>query len=330
MKVLLTGCGFVGRNIAYALSDNKIDTVIIDNLEGTQDFSLAHCQFYSCDLTDALSISKVLDAHKDIDIVIHTAMVSAVAQSVEKPYEFYSQNVVGSLTFLNLLKDRGINKFIFASSAALYDDVPGFMVTEQSPIKPRSPFGRSKHIFEMILRDFCNAYNMKCICLRYFNPIGIDRLNGVRSSDLPFKTGSNLLEELVKIYEGEKGHFTINGDDWLTRDGSAIRDYIHITDLAMANVKAVINFDKAFERAGNQYTNFLCINVGSGVDVTVKEFLIAFQNIIGDKIPIKIGERRRGDIAGSYANIQLAKRTIDWEPKYSIEDAIMDRCSVVD
>lgn len=330
MKVLLTGCGFVGRNIAYALSDNNIEAVILDNAGDIENYSLPGCCFYKCDVTDLNEVSEILDKHKDIDIVIHSAMISAVAKSVKHPLEFYSQNVVGSLSFVHLLKDKGIKKIIFASSASVYDDVPGFMVTERSPLKPRSPFGRSKYIFEMMMKDFCDAYDMKCISLRYFNPIGIDHTFKTRKHCLPMKTGSNLLEILIKIFNNEEKNFVINGDDWLTRDGTCIRDYIHITDLAMANVKAVLNFDSAFKNAGKEYTNYLSLNVGSGIDVTVREFLIAFENITGEKINTTIGPRRVGDIGGSYANIQLAKKAIDWEPILRVEDAIIDRCALND
>ncbi len=328
MKVLLTGCGFIGSNIAYALSDNDIEAVVLDNSGDMNSYSLPGCRFYKCDIRDTSAVSAILDEHRDIEIVIHSAMISAVAQSVKEPFEFYYQNVVGSLAFVNLLKNRGIKKIIFASSAAVYDDVPGFMVTERSPMKPRSPFGRSKYIFEMMMRDFCNAYDMQCISLRYFNPIGIDRYFSKRTGNMPVKTGSNLLERLIKLLNSAEGSFVINGDDWLTRDGTCIRDYIHITDLAMANVKAVMNFDASFKRAGSEYTNYLSLNVGSGVDVTVKEFLIAFQNITGERINTVVGPRRMGDIGGSYANIQLAKKTIDWSPEFRVEDAIIDRCSL--
>ncbi len=328
MKVLLTGCGFIGRNIAYALSDNNIEAVILDNVGDIENYSLPGCYFYKCDITNLDEVSKILDKHDDIEMVIHSAMISSVAKSVKHPFEFYTQNVVGSLSFVHLLKDRGIKKIIIASSASVYDDVPGFMVTEKSPLKPRSPFGRSKYIFELMMKDFCNAYDLKCISLRYFNPVGIDHYFNTREHKLPMKTGSNLLEILIEIYNGERNKFIINGDDWFTRDGTCIRDYIHITDLAKANVKAVLNFDTAFERAGSEYTNYLSLNVGSGVDVTVKEFLIAFQNIIGDKINVEIGPRRIGDIGGSYANIQFAKKTIDWKPEFRLEDAIIDRCAL--
>lgn len=322
MKVLVTGgTGYLGRNICYALSDNNIKAVIVDSAEGTDKLSLPGCYFYKSDITDKESLNKILDAHRDIEIVIHSAMISAVANSVEHPYDFYLQNVVKSMELFHQLKDRGIKKIIYASTASVYDDVPGYMVTERSPFKPRSPFGRSKYITEMILKDFCNAYGMKCIALRYFNPIGADSKT---RTDLPHKPGSNLLERLVKIVIDGNRKFTIMGDDWETRDGTCIRDYIHVSDLAMANVKAIQNFDDAFKNAGPEYTNYLSLNIGSGVDVTVREFLIAFENVTGEKIDTVVGKRRKGDIGGSYAGIRLAKKAIGWSPQYSIEDAIFD------
>ncbi|MGN1319401.1 MAG: UDP-glucose 4-epimerase GalE [Lachnospirales bacterium] len=322
MKVLFVGgAGYLGRNICYALSDNNIEAVVVDTVEGTDSFSLPGCFFYRADITDRNAMKKILDEHKDIEICINNAMISAVANSVKHPYDFYQQNVSKTLEFFHLLKERGIKKVIYSSTASVYDDVRGYMVTERSPLKPRSPFGRSKYIMEMILKDFCNAYDMKCITLRYFNPIGADPET---RRDLPYKAGSNLLETLVKLLINGKGKFTIMGDDWDTRDGTCIRDYIHVRDLAMANAKAVLNFDEAFERAGIEYTNYLSLNIGSGVDVTVKEFLIAFENVTGEKINTVVGDRRQGDIGGSYANIGLAKRTIGWTPQYTIEDAIFD------
>lgn len=322
MKVLVTGgTGYLGRNICYALSDNNIEAVVVDSAEKTDTFSLPGCYFYKADITDTDTMNKILDEHKDIEIVINNAMISAVATSVEHPYDFYKQNVAKNLEIFHMLKDKGIKKIIYASTASVYDDVRGYMVTERSPLKPRSPFGRSKYIMEMILKDFCIAYGMECITLRYFNPIGADPQT---RTTLPYKAGSNLLEILVKILMDGNKKFTIMGDNWDTRDGTCIRDYIHVRDLAMANVKAVLGFDDAFKKAGSDYTNYLSLNIGSGVDVTVREFLIAFENVTGEKVDTVIGKRRQGDIGGSYANIGLAKKTIDWSPQYTIEDAIFD------
>jgi UDP-glucose 4-epimerase len=197
------------------------------------------------------------------------------------------------------------------------------MVTERSPIKPRNPFGRGKYMTEMILKDFCNAYGIKCISMRYFNPVGVDP----KGRCLLLKRNSmtsNLLARLLSILYYEEKSFVISGTDWETRDGTCIRDYVHAWDVAMANVKTVENFDSAFEKAGEEYSNYLSMNIGSGVDVTVREFIMAFENVTGEKIRTIAGQRRQGDVAGSYANISLAKRAIDWEPKLTIEDAILD------
>ena len=321
MKVLITGgAGYLGRTIAYAFSDCSHQVVILDN-GIVEDISIPNSYIYSADISDNNILTQILNEHSDIEIVIHCAERSTVALSVSNPYEYYSLNVVKTMEMFKNLRKLGVKKIIMASSAAIYDNVPGYLVTERSPIKPRSPFGRTKYITEMILRDFCNAYDMKCIALRYFNPIGADPQSrcGVSS-----KNSANIISKLIRVMNGIDDTFTISGDDWETRDGTCIRDYIHVWDVAMANVKAAENFDDSFVKAGKEYTNYLALNVGSGVDVTVKEFIIAFENVTGEKIPTNIGPRRQGDISGSYAGIKLAKRTIDWAPTSRIEDAIFD------
>lgn len=321
MKVLITGgAGYLGRTIAYAFSDCGHQVVILDN-GFVEDINIPNSYIYSADISDNNILTQILNEHSDIEIVIHCAERSTVSLSVSNPYEYYSLNVVKTMEMFKNLRRLGVKKIIMASSAAIYDNVPGYLVTERSPIKPRSPFGRTKYITEMILRDFCNAYDMKCIALRYFNPIGADPQSrcGVSS-----KNSANIISKLIRVMNGIDDTFTISGDDWETRDGTCIRDYIHVWDVAMANVKAAENFDDSFVKAGKEYTNYLALNVGSGVDVTVKEFIIAFENVTGEKIPTNIGPRRQGDISGSYAGIKLAKRTIDWAPTSRIEDAIFD------
>lgn len=320
MKVLITGgAGYLGSIVCHALSDNGHTPIILDSLiTGNEDFVKNSC-FYQGDISDRYLINQILSEHSDIKIAIHCAERSAVSVSVGKPYEFYTSNVVKSMEFFKNLSDAGCKKIIFASSAAIYDDVPGFMVTEKSPIKPRSPFAHTKYISEMVLRDFCDAYNMKCIALRYFNPVGADPQTrcGIKE-----KNPNNIIGRLLRILEHESSVFEISGDDWETRDGTCIRDYIHIWDAGMANVKAVENFDEAFERANVK--SFLPLNIGSGVGVTVQEFIYAFQNVTGEKIQIIKGARRPGDIAGSYANIASAAKAIKWEAQNTLEDAIID------
>lgn len=320
MKILITGgCGYLGKTLCHAFIDNGHQCVVLDT---ATDFgeNIDGIFFYHGDIVDFDNLKMIFAQHPDIDIAIHCAELSSVALSVTNPYEYYSLNVVKTMEFYKNLHKIGLKKVIFSSSAAVYDNVPGYMVTERSPIKPRSPFGRTKYITEMILKDFCNAYDMKCITLRYFNPIGADpqsRCGITRSS-------SNIISRLIRVLNCEEKHFTISGDDWDTRDGTCVRDYIHVWDVALANVKAATEFDLAFERAGEEFSNYLSINIGSGVDVTVKEFIMAFQNVTSEKINTKIGARRQGDISGSYANIQRAKKFLNWQPSFSLEDAIFD------
>ena len=321
MKILITGgCGYLGRTICNALTDAGHECVIIDTA-ADKDAPREKISLYCADISDSEALKNIISEHPDIYAAIHCAELSSVAMSVENPYEYYSLNVVKTMEFFKNLHDLGINRIIFSSSAAVYDNVPGYMVTERSPIKPRSPFGRTKYITEMMLKDFCNAYGMRCIALRYFNPIGADP----RARNGLVRSSANIISRLIRVLNCEENTFVISGDDWDTRDGTCVRDYIHVWDVAQANVKAIENFDIAFERAGKEYAdNYLSINIGSGVDVTVKEFIMAFENVTGEKINTRIGPRRRGDISGSYANIRLAQKTIDWKPTYSLEDAIFD------
>ena len=327
MKVLITGgAGYLGSVITYAFSDRGHNVVIIDRADVTDKLDIPGCYFYHGDIADINLLEKVFTEHDDIELVIHCAELASVLHSVYRPYEYYSTNVVLTMELFKNLCDLGLRKIIFASSAAVYDNVPGYMVTGQSPIKPRSPFGRSKYITEMILRDFCDAYDMKCIALRYFNPIGADPQG--RSGKSHSQT--NIISSLVNVMTGKESSFTIWGDDWGTRDGTCVRDYIHIWDVAMANVLAAENFDSSFKHAGEEFSDYLSLNIGSGIDVTVKEFISAFENVTGEKIPIKIGARRKGDISGSYANIQRAKRSIGWEPGFVVENAIIDYLNWLD
>lgn len=321
MKILVTGgAGYLGSTLCYALEDRGHIPIVLDLSAGGGEAMQNRC-FYQGDIADKQLIAQIFSQHSDIEIVIHCAERSAVSASVVKPYEFYSSNVVKSMELFKNLRDAGCKKIIFASSASIYDDVPGFMVTERSPVNPRSPFARTKYMSEMILKDFCDAYDMKCIALRYFNPIGADPKSRCGLNSRSFK---NIIGNLLRIFEGELPSFVISGNDWGTRDGTCMRDYVHIWDVAAANVKAVENFDRAFEKSDGENKNFLVLNIGSGVGVTVMEFIFAFENITGEKINIVYGDRRPGDIGGSYANSSLAEKTIGWKAEYTVEDAIID------
>ena len=252
--------------------------------------------------------------------MIHCAALIVVPESTEKPYEYYRENVGKSLELFHT-SSSAPSRLVFSSSASIYDVVPGFMVTEDAPLMPLSPYARTKFMMEMILRDFCAAYGMRGIALRYFNPIGADPQ---LRSGLQIKKPSHAIGRLVEVQMGRIPEFTITGTDYPTRDGTGLRDYIHVWDLARAHVKAVEGFERAFERAGSPDDNYLVINLGTGRGVTVRELVTAFENVIGEGINKSDGTRRPGDTAGSFCNADTAKRLLDWQAELSIEEGIRD------
>jgi UDP-glucose 4-epimerase len=277
--------------------------------------------FYKGDIADETLLKKIFTEHPDIYATIHCAAIILVPESVEKPYEYYSENVSKSIQLFNNLVKLNCKRVVFSSSASIYDVVPNFMVTEEAPLKPSSPYARTKYMMEMILQDYCHAYPIKGIALRYFNPIGSDPK--MRSGQY-VQNPSHVLGRLVQTALGHISEFHITGTNWPTRDGSGIRDYIHVWDLALAHLKAVENFDKAFQINNkiNKNSNYLCINLGTGNGVTVKELVSAFEKVYGKIIPKKETDPRLGDVAGAYANANRALELIEWKSSMTLEEAI--------
>lgn len=319
MKVLVTGgLGYLGSVVCSALIESGHMPVILDKAASRNGF-VNDKIFYSGDMADSDLVNNILQEHSDINYVVHAAERIAVEESVVNPYDFYNSNVVKSLKLFGTLQANNVKNIIFCSSATMYEDVAGYMVTDYSPINARSPFARSKYITEMMLSDFCNAYDMRGIALRIFNPIGFDPK---MRSGIGQKVASNIVYNLMASYEEGKP-FVIAGNDWGTRDGTCIRDYVHVWDLAQGIVKTVENFENVFEGELKD-KNYTHINIGTGIGVTVKEFISAFQNVTGNKVTIKYGERRRGDIAGHFASTSRAKNLIGWKAELPIEEAILD------
>lgn len=322
MKFLITGgAGYIGSTIASALLDTGHTPVILDNLSvGKREFVRDRI-FYQGDIADEALLERIFGEHPEIEATVHCAALIIVPESVEKPYEYYRENVAKSLELFRVLNRLGYKKVLFSSSASIYDDVPGFMVTENSPLKPRSPYARTKYMMEMILRDFCAAYGMKGIALRYFNPIGADpKLR----SGIHVRYPSLVLGKMVDTVLGKQPYFELTGTDWPTRDGSGIRDYIHVWDLAEAHLRAVLEFDAVFERAGNPADNYVVINLGTGRGVTVRELAAAFEKVYGQSLPLREMPPRPGDVAGAYANADTAERLLGWKAQRSIEEGIAD------
>ena len=261
MKYLITGgAGYIGSTICSALEDAGHTPIILDSLvTGREEFTRGRI-FYQADIADEKAVSQLFRDHPDIQATVHCAALIVVPESVSNPYEYYQDNVSKSIEFFQSLQKLGYGRVVFSSSAALYDVVPGFMVTEEAPLNANSPYARTKLMMEMVLKDYCCAYGMKGIALRYFNPIGADpRMR----SGIHVQYPTHVLGKLVDTAQGRQAEFQITGTHYSTRDGTGIRDYIHVWDLARAHVNAVTDFDKVFERAGNPRENYLVVNLGT-------------------------------------------------------------------
>ena len=322
MKILITGgAGYIGSTIASALADAGHTPILLDSLiTGREEFAKLHT-FYHADIADQEAVRQIFSDHPDIYATIHCAALIVVPESVEKPYEYYNENVVKSMRFFKQLADLGYHRVVFSSSAAIYDVVPGFMVREDSPLMPLSPYSRTKYMMEMVLKDFCKAYGLNAIALRYFNPIGADPK---MRTGLHIQYPSHLIGKLVSVAMGYEEVFNLTGVDWPTRDGSGLRDYIHVWDLAQAHLKAVEKFDKAIREGSEEGLPYTVINLGSGNGVTVKEFVAAFEKVYGQKVPVAIKPPRPGDVAGAYANADRAEELLGWKAELPIEEGIRD------
>ena len=317
VKILITGgAGYIGSTVASCLLDNGHTPVLLDSLVVGQRAFTEGRIFYEGDIADRSLLERILSEHPDIYATIHCAALIVVPESVAQPYRYYHENVGKSLELFKNLEELGQTRVVFSSSASLYDAVPGFKVTEASPLKPSSPYARSKYMMEMALEDITHATRLRGIALRYFNPIGADPK---MRSGIHARKPSHVLGKMVDTALGKEPEFVITGVDWPTRDGSGIRDYIHIWDLATAHLKAVEHFDSALEKSGSSYT---VINLGTGDGVTVKELVAAFERVYGQTLPKREAPPRPGDVAGAYANADRALELLDWKAQHSIDQAI--------
>ena len=318
MKVLVTGgAGYIGSTVCSALSDSGHSVVILDSLVKGEPTFMAGRTFYKGDISDQDILLRILDEHPDVSAVIHCAARIVVPESVKHPYLYYKENVSKSLEFFRNLSRENINKIVFSSSASIYEATSGIMVTEQSIIKPINPYARTKLAIELVLEDFCIAYGMKAISLRYFNPIGADPK--MRSGPYD-QSPTHIFGKLLSVSNGEQSFFEITGYEWPTRDGTGIRDYVHIWDLSLAHVKAIENFDTIV----NGESSFVPINLGTGTGTTVMEFIKSFEEVRGVEIKKKKSIPRPGDSAGVFASNERAKILLDWTPRMSLEQGIAD------
>ncbi len=317
MKVLVTGgAGYIGSVTAKALEEAGHTPVILDSLLSGPLAFVRDRIFYEGDVADRSLLRRIAEEHPDIDATIHMAARIVVPESVEKPYEYYRDNVAKSLELFDELGALGLNRVLFSSSASLYATKEGFEVVESDPLDPTSPYARTKHMMEQVLTDLAAASDLRAVILRYFNPIGSDP---DLESGIYAKEPSHVLGQLVLAARGQKDAFTITGVDHPTRDGTGIRDYVHVWDLARAHVRAVEQFDDVLAQVGAPST---IINIGTGDGVTVRELVASFEKVFGSEVPIKEGPPRLGDAVGAYANADRAAELMGFRAELSIDDAI--------
>lgn len=323
MNILITGgLGYIGSHTVIECINNCHNAIIVDNLYNSKievlyrlnKFLNKDIAFYKIDMQNIKELENVFKENK-IDAVIHFAGYKAVGESVEKPLKYYDNNIGITINLLKLMEKYGVKKIIFSSSATVYKESKILPLTENMPLGVTNPYGRSKLIIEEILQDIAFSDKaFKAVILRYFNPIGahISGLFGENNNGIP----NNLMPYIVKVAKGELEYLRVFGNDYNTKDGTGVRDYIHVVDLAKAHIKAIKAFD--FSKNINIY------NIGTGTGYSVLDIVKNFEKATGINIPYKIVERRSGDIGEYYADNKKAKKEIDFTAEYGILEMCKD------
>ena len=322
MNILVTGgTGYIGSHTLIALYEAGHTAVVVDNLVNSSRESLRRVEalvdatipFVEADLRDSTALDAVFSEHQ-IDGVIHFAGLKAVGESVEKPLEYYDNNIGGTLVLLEAMRAHNVQRIIFSSSATVYGDAPvPYVETAQTGVGVTNPYGQTKVMIEQILRDTSvSNSDFQCIALRYFNPIGAHP-SGQIGED-PQGIPNNLMPYITQTAIGRREHLSIFGNDYDTPDGTCIRDYIHVVDLARGHVAALEHLQTGFD----------AINLGSGKGVSVLELVNAFISATGVDVPYIFAPRRDGDLPAFYANASKAEQLLNWKTEKSIEDACRD------
>jgi len=320
--ILVTGgMGYIGSHTAVALIQQGFDVVIVDNLCNSSSFILERIQqisgvlpkFYKVDCCAIDELEKVFKLEKSIVACIHFAALKAVGESVEKPLLYYKNNVLSLLNIIELQLQYSVPKLVFSSSCTVYGEPDTLPVTEQSAIKPAtSPYGNTKQIGEEILADVSKNSALQAIALRYFNPVGAHK--SALIGELPNGTPNNLVPFITQTAIGKQAFLRVFGNDYNTSDGTCIRDYIHVEDVAAAHVAALNRLLNIQERPSYEF-----FNIGTGNGNTVLEVIHAFENATGVKLPYQIYPRREGDIEKVFANTDLSNNVLGWNAKLNIE-----------
>jgi UDP-glucose 4-epimerase len=290
--------------------------VILDSLLTGPRAFVGDRAFFEGDIADRDLLGRVVAEHPDIDCTIHMAARIVVPESVAEPYSYYRDNVAKSLEMFHELVRLGKPRVLFSSSASVYAQVEGFEVTEDSPLDPPSPYARTKQMMEQMLQDMAATTDLRAVILRYFNPIGSDP---ELESGIYAREPSHVLGQLTMAALGQIDAFTITGTQHPTRDGTGIRDYVHLWDLAQAHVAAVEAFDEVLRRVDDTST---VLNVGTGQGVTVRELVATFEEVFGYPVPTRGAPPRPGDAVGAFANTDKARDVLGWSSALTLPDAI--------
>ncbi|MFC5183613.1 UDP-glucose 4-epimerase GalE [Actinomadura harenae] len=315
MKVLIAGgAGYIGSTVGSACLDAGITPVVLDSLvRGRREFTGGRA-FYEGDIADGGLVDRVFAEHPDIAAVVHCAALILVPESVANPIGYYDANVAKSLAFVGHLNRNGCDRVIFSSSGSIYRAEDGSPLNEDSPLAPQSPYARTKAVCEGMFADIATAGGPRVLSLRYFNPVGADP---ELRTGLQLKRPSHALGVLIQAHQQGRP-FPITGVDWPTRDGSGIRDYVHVWDLAAAHVAAIERFDSIL--TGTKRS--IAINLGTGSGTTVRELCAAFNNVVDTPLDTVDADPRPGDVAGGYTKSDRAAELLGWTPGLSLESAI--------
>lgn len=323
-KILVTGgCGYIGSHTIIDLAEHGFTPICLDNnvrsdekiivaIEAITNTSIPH---HKVDLCNKKALFEVLEEYPDLDGIIHFAAYKSVPESVQEPLKYYQNNLNSLLNLLEGIEQYNIPNFIFSSSCSVYGNSSALPVTEETPMGvPQSPYAATKQMGEKMVQDFAKAHSKSNhILLRYFNPVGA-HLSG-KIGEYPQDGAYNVIPIMIESLLGIRGQFGVTGNDYDTRDGTCIRDYIHVMDVANAHTKALDYLQKKQQRNSCEV-----FNIGIGEGLTILELIQAFEQATGQQLDYKIGNRRAGDVAAVYSDYSKAKEKLGWSPQYDVND----------
>lgn len=322
-KILVTGgAGYIGSHTLVDLIQHGFEVISIDNFsrsrpdsfDGVEKITGKRVKNYAIDLCQQEAVRSVFLEHKDIAGIIHFAAYKAVGESVEQPLLYYENNLYGLLNILRCIKEFNVRNFVFSSSCSVYGNVEHLPVTEDTPLaQPECAYAATKQMGEQIIKDYCRVHPSNAILLRYFNPVGAHPSASI--GEVPIDKPNNLVPVITQTAIGKLEKMYVWGSDYPTRDGSCIRDYIHVVDIARAHTLAL-----EYMLNGRNATNCEIMNLGTGEGVSVLEAIKAFERVSGVSLNYELGARRAGDVIAIYANNQLVRDRLGWKAQYGIDE----------